>query len=192
MKQLTKKKELIISLSCGLALICFSYAGFFIGRLIGLLFVIIAFIVGAFSLYVFFGLIVNSIRFKTFLKSRLVNILFVGFSLFIVIFQPIEQIIEKMKSPVIFSGTCEHTVTFVWILLREDKTFDYNAGGFLERIIYNGTYKIKDDSLFLKFKKKVSNNISDTLIIDQYGLKETTLRKKHQHFFKGQISKIKK
>jgi len=190
MKQISTKKELIITLFSGVGFICLFYIGFVVASWIGMILILISLIFGLASGLVFLGLIVNSIRYKIYTKKRFINVCIVGLSLFIVIFQPIEMIIEKVKSPVIFGGSCEHTVTTVWIVLRQDKTFEYNAGAFLDREMYYGKYEVMDSLIVLRFDNNKNVNTNDTLIITGNGLEELNLKIKHHHIFKGKINKI--
>ena len=190
MKQISTKKELIITLVSGIGFICLFYIGFIVASWIGMILILISLIFGAASGFVFLGLIINSIRFKIYTKKRIVNICIVGLSLFVVIFQPVEMIIEKVKSPVIFGGSCEHTVTSVWIVLREDKTFEYNAGALLDREMYYGKYEVLDSLIVLRFDNNKIVNTNDTLIMTNNGLEELNLKMKHHHIFRGKIDKL--
>ncbi len=107
-------------------------------------------------------------------------------ALCIVIFRPIEYIIESLKSPIVVSGYCEHTVTSLSINLRKDKTFEYNAGGFLEKIEYFGTYDIKNDTLILNFDKPFPKDLKHTLIYNDNWITELGKAKQngHNHNFK--------
>ena len=111
--------------------------------------------------------------------------------LWITLSNPLEWLIEKMKSPVILYGYCEHTVTTVSIKLRENHTCEYNAGAFLQNEIYKGTYLIKNDSVILVFKGLNPNNIADTLIHNEKFLTEIGDTTRHRHQFKITTNKIK-
>jgi len=190
MKQISSKKELVLTLISGLGFILLFYTGFSVAGWIGVLLILISLIFGAASVFIFLGLIVNSIRFKIYTKRRIFNICIVGLSIFIVVFQPIETIIEKLKSPIVFAGSCKHTVTSVSIVLRQDKIFEYNDGAFLDRDLYYGKYQILDNLVVLGFDNYKIVNLKDTLIITNNGLEELNLNKKHYHIFKGKIDKL--
>jgi hypothetical protein len=190
MKQISSKKELVIALISGIGFIFLFYIGYVVASWIGMIIVLISLIFGAATAYVFFGLIINSIRFKVYTKKRIINISIAGLSLFLVIFQPVEMIIEKLKSPIVFGGSCEHTVTSVWIVLRQDNTFEYNAGAFLDRVMYYGKYEKLDSVIVLRFDNSKNVNTNDTLIITNDGLEELNLNMKHHHVFRGKIDKL--
>ena len=86
------------------------------------------------------------------------------FALCIVIFRPFEFISEALKSPIVVSGYCEHTVTTLSISLRKDKTFEYNAGAFLKKEMYYGNYYLKNDTLILNFDARKPEKLKDTLV----------------------------
>ena len=190
MKQISSKKELVIALISGIGFIFLFYIGYVVASWIGMIIVLISLIFGAATAYVFFGLIINSIRFKVYTKKRITNISIAGLSLFLVIFQPVEMIIEKLKSPIVFGGSCEHTVTSVWIVLRQDNTFEYNAGAFLDRVMYYGKYEKLDSVIVLRFDNSKNVNTNDTLIITNDGLEELNLNMKHHHVFRGKVDKL--
>ncbi len=108
----------------------------------------------------------------------------------ILFFQPVEYMIEKTKSPVVFSGYCEHTVTSVWFILREDKSFEYFPGTFLVKEMYYGKYQLKEDTLILKFDNKPNYNLRDTLVYKKSGFKEIGDTLSHRHFFKTTKNKL--
>ncbi len=122
------------------------------------------------------GLILKEIVKKNYLAS-LIGI----FALCIVIFRPIEYIVESLKSPIIVSGYCEHTMTSLSINLRKDKTFEYNAGAFLEKDEYFGSYYIKNDTIILNFEKPFPKDLKDTLIYKDNWLTEHGKRKQNEH-----------
>nr|WP_319401679.1 hypothetical protein [uncultured Carboxylicivirga sp.] len=110
----------------------------------------------------------------------------------IVVFRPVETIIEKIKSPVVLYGYCEHTVTGVSLKLREDNTFEYNAGAFLSREMHYGKYILKDDTLTLKFSNIKPTNIDSILLVTNYCLTEFGDTTKHNHQFNIKINNLRK
>ncbi len=112
-------------------------------------------------------------------------------ALCVVIFQPFERIVESLRSPVVAFGYCEHTVTTLSINLRKDKTFEYNAGAFLEREMYSGNYIVKNDTLILNFDAPKPLKLKDTLVFkkdsiykDDWLFEVGKPQKNHLHNFK--------
>ena len=103
-------------------------------------------------------------------------------ALSLVIFRPIEFVIESLKSDVVVFAFCEHTVTSVSVTLRKDKTFEYNAGAFLEQEIYFGTYKIVSDTVILSFDLQKPEYLGDTLVYKNNFLKEVGNAKHNDNF----------
>jgi len=134
-------------------------------------------------LVIIIGLILIVFTIRDFIKKNFHYSLIGIFALFIVIFRPIEIALEYFKSPIIISGYCEHTVSRVALNLRADKSFDYNAGGFLKREIYFGIYSVKNDTLILEFEKPNSKNTNDTLVYKNGWLSEIK-KTEHKHNFK--------
>jgi hypothetical protein len=88
-------------------------------------------------------------------------------------FDPIDGMIEKAKSPIIMHGYCEHTVSTVSITLRQDLTFEHNPGAFLTKEKGFGTYRIKEDSVFLFFHEDSDGiAVNDTLTFDNENIYE--------------------
>ncbi|RZJ67751.1 MAG: hypothetical protein EOO50_04025 [Flavobacterium sp.] len=118
------------------------------------------------------------------------------FVIIFAVFEPIEYVVEKMKSPPVFAGYCEHTVTAVWILMRADKTFEYGPGSFLTNDTRFGTYSRANDTIFLHFKDSVPKHAKTELIFkkaydgSRY-LGEVGDTTKHLHGFKITLDKLK-
>lgn len=148
-----------------------------------------------FLLLGFFFFCLNRLLFRKemrFLYPMLVSVL----ALYIAIFEPVEYVIEKMKSDPVFAGHCEHTVTNVRILMRADSTFEYDAGAFLKREIYYGRYEKRNDTIFLRFKDSVPENTNTTLKFrksydDIEYLGEIGDTTKHRHGFKPTLNNLK-
>jgi len=103
-------------------------------------------------------------------------------ALSIVIFRPIEFMIESLKSPKVASAYCEHTVSAVSIILRMDHSFEYNAGTFLSHENYTGTYSIKGDTVILHFENKYPTPVIESLVYKEHLLKEIG-NPQHNHEF---------
>ncbi|MGK0308843.1 MAG: hypothetical protein ACI8RP_001810 [Urechidicola sp.] len=121
--------------------------------------------------FILLGFMVAGVYF--FVKSRKKNLAFaLGVSLasiLIVYFDPIHTISEKLKSPVVLSGYCEHTVTQVSLVLRKDMSFEYNPGAFLKKEMYYGRYLITGDTIILDFDSEPLKEIKNKLVIhDSY------------------------
>jgi hypothetical protein len=130
-------------------------------------------------------------------KKTLQPIIFGVIAMLITGFEPIGLIIEKLKSPIVLIGECEHTVTSVFITLRQNGTFEYNAGAFLETEEYNGQYKISGDSLLLDYDDNQINDLPTKMTFEKMGTKikglicsgDTT---EHRHYFLLRVNEIMK
>ena len=172
-----------------MVLVALKYLGLWVEGFIGMFIVLFAGLTGMILL----GLLV--VRIVTIFKTRNKN-LFIPFiigiiSILIVIFEPFENLKEKFKSPVVLSGYCEHTVTTVGLSLRQDKSFEYNAGAFLSKEIYSGNYNLSIDTLTLNFNNKQPKNINNKLVFINNGLQEIGDTTTHRHFFKITFNKLK-
>ncbi|NUY82067.1 hypothetical protein HUK80_14275 [Flavobacterium sp. MAH-1] len=87
----------------------------------------------------------------------------------IVIFSPIERILEAMKAERILEGKCEHTVSTAWIVLRKDGTFEYSPAMFLEPKEYEGTFVHKGDSILLSFRNSVPQTSAKMVFRSELG-----------------------
>jgi len=94
------------------------------------------------------------------------------------------SLIEKYKSPVVFYGCCEHTMTSVAIILRKDKSFEYNLGSFMKNDILYGKYEICNDTILLFFKDKQNCKIGSKMVSSKNGLIEIGDSLNHRHNFK--------
>ena len=109
-------------------------------------------------------------------------------AILISIFEPIELITERLKSRIVLFGECEHTMTNVFIALREDGTFEYNAGAFLENEEYQGEYRITGDSLLLNYEGNQIKDLPTKMIFEKNGAKTKGLicsgdTTEHRHYF---------
>lgn len=127
-----------------------------------------------------FGLVT---LFKTKKKELYFPLTIALIAIMIVVFRPIEFIIEELKSPVVLHGYCEHTVTEVSIRLRQDGTFEYNAGTFLSNKVYNGKYSLISDTIKLEFNN-APDYINDRLLLTDFSLIEIGDTASHRHDFK--------
>jgi len=112
-------------------------------------------------------------------------------SYFVVVYQPIERITEKLKSPVSLYGYCDHAVTAASLKLRENGSFEYNAGAFLSREIYYGSYKVNADTVILNFEDPVPNNVNNMLLFSDEALIEIGDSTMHKHRFLTSVNNVK-
>jgi hypothetical protein len=117
-------------------------------------------------------------------KGLIVPLIIAVFAILIVVFRPLETLLEKLKSPVVLYGYCEHTVTALSIKLRQDRTFEYNAGAFLSREIYYGEYSLTGDTLKLNFNDNTPDNSKDKLLLKDSSVIEIGDTTKHRHHFR--------
>lgn len=180
----TSKTILILSF----VLVGLKYLGLWLEGFTGMFLVLAAGLTGLILL----GLLVC--RLSTIFKKRNIK-LFIPFgigsiAILIVVFAPFEKLVEKLKSPIVLSGYCEHTVTTVGLSLRQDKSFDYNAGAFMSEEIYYGNYQITKDTLFLNFGDKNQGKMKNKLIFTDKGLLEIGDTTTHRHLFKITTNKL--
>ncbi len=186
-KKIRQTSTTILILS--FVLVGLKYFGLWLEGFTGMFLVLAAGLTGLILL----GLLV--IRLVTIFKNRNKK-LFIPFvigsiAILIVVFAPFEKLVEKLKSPIVLSGYCEHTVTTVGLSLRQDKSFEYNAGAFLSKEIYYGNYNLSRDTLTLDFKNKNPENIHNRLVFINNGLQEIGDTSTHRHFFKITLNELK-
>ncbi|MEK8181252.1 hypothetical protein WMW71_12970 [Flavobacterium buctense] len=171
-------RKLNLTIILSLAFVFFFYFTLWIG---GFSAVFLMFFTGIIGLFLIF-LILKEV----FVKKNYLAFGIGIFALCIVIFRPIEYIIESLKSPIVACGYCEHTMTSLSINLRKNKTFEYNAGAFLEKEMYSGNYTVKNDTLVLNFNEPFPKRLKDTLIYQDNWLNELgkEKEKEHNHNFK--------
>ena len=173
-----------------LAFVGLKYLGLWVEGFIGMYILLVAGMTGLILL----GLLV--FRIVTIIKTRnrkLFIPFFIGIvAILMVIFEPIENLIEKLKSPIVLYSYCQHTVTSLSLRLRQDKSFEYNAGAFMSKELYYGSYLISGDSLTLNFGNKTPNHVKTKLIFIDNGLLEIGDTTAHRHFFKITFNEIRK
>lgn len=134
------------------------------------------------------------VRIITIIKTRnikfIIPFIFGTIAILIFVFSPFEKLKEKLKSPVVLSGYCEHTVTTVGLILRQDNSFEYNAGAFMSTEIYHGYYQINKDTIILNFGDKKPGNVQNKLIFTDKGLLEMSDTTTHRHLFKIKNNKL--
>jgi len=172
-----------------LLLVGLKYLGIWLEGFMGMFLVLSAGIAGLILLALLLVRVVT--LFKTRNKKLIISFATGIIAIFIVVFSPVEQLIDKLKSPVVLSGYCEHTVTAVSLILRLDKSFEYNAGAFLSKEMYYGDYGISGDTLTLNFINKHPENINNKLEFITNGLVEIGDTTSHRHFFKLTLNKLK-
>ena len=109
----------------------------------------------------------------------------------LILFVPIGKIVEELKSPIVFKGYCEHTVTSTSLVLREDNSFEFNTGAFLSRNIIKGTYDIKNDTITLAFEDD-QPKLSSRLLLQEEGIAELDKdSNKLKEYFVAKTNKLK-
>jgi len=187
-KKILTIKTTIILLS--IFLIGLTYLAYWIEGWVGVYLLLAAGISGLVLIGFFISGLFKFFRVKE--KGLLVSLTLAIFAFVTVLFRPVETIIEKFKSPVVLYGYCEHTVTGLSIKLRQDSSFEYNAGAFLSREMYYGQYAWTGDTLTLKFNDNVPENINDKLLLANNSLTEISSTTKHKHQFKISYNNTKK
>jgi len=185
-KKIRQTTTTILILS--LVLIGLKYFGLWLEGFAGMFLVLFAALTGLILL----GLL--GVRIVTIFKTRNIKFFFpfvIGtIAILVFVFSPFEKFKEKLKSPVVLSGYCEHTVTTVGLSLRQDKSFEYNAGAFMSKEIYYGNYQINNDTLILNFGDKSPDNVKKKLIFADKGLLEIGDTSTHRHIFKIKYNKL--
>lgn len=183
------KRTTITILILSLLLVGLKYVGFWIEGFTRIFLLLTALIVGL-ILFIKLAVVIVPI-FKTKNKGLIISFCIGLAAMLIVVFEPIETIMRKQKSPVVLSAYCEHTVTSVSLSLREDKSFEYNAGAFMTTEMYYGGYEINKDTIILNFQNKIPENITSKLVFKNNGLLELGDSTRHRHFFKITSNKLK-
>jgi hypothetical protein len=80
-------------------------------------------------------------------------------------FSPFRLDSENFESNVLKTAYHEGTQNFSYFILREDKTFEARSSSFVSSSWFYGDWKIKCDTLFLKFETRKPYNLNDTMII---------------------------
>lgn len=155
------------------------YFGFWIEGFSGAFILLNTAVMGV-SLFIMLLILIIQTKRKTFLISFFIGLI----AIITVVFAPVEHVIEKLKSPIVLFGYCEHTVTVVSLTLRQDRSFEYNGGAFMKREMYYGNYQINDDTLVLSFAEKHPETIKEKLVFSEKGLLEIGDTIKHRHLFR--------
>lgn len=188
-----RKNEVKYAVGLGLCVILLKYAALWIGGWAGMFLFLIYYAVGLITLLFSMIIVIKAVSERSLSKNRLFSFTIPFLALGVVVFQPIEWGIEKLKSPVVYAGSCKHTVTSVWLKLRADGSCEYNAGKFMEREMYYGIYHLKEDTIQIEFNSgKVPEDIKTQLVINQRGLREIGDSTDHYHFFRAKIDKLKR
>ena len=96
------------------------------------------------------------------------------------------RVVNAFKGPVVFSGTCEHTVTFVHLILHEDGSCEFEPGSFLDRNWQNGTWDQSKDTVRVRVEEaRKAGPVEMDLLITSEGLRELSGDKLHSHGFAG-------
>lgn len=178
-KKICTTKTAIIFLS--ILLVGLTYLAYWIEGWTGMFLILSVGLLGLVFFVFFIAGLVTLFRKKD--KGLLIPLSIAVIAIIIVVFRPVETIIEKFKSPVVLFGYCEHTVTGLSIKLRQDKTFEYNVGAFLTKKIYYGQYSWTRDTLILKFNNNAPDNITNKLLFTYNSLTEIGDTTNHRHQF---------
>lgn len=65
-------------------------------------------------------------------------------------FRADRAIVDLFRSRSVFEGACEHTVTFVHLIMREDGSCEYEPGSFLDRNWCDGRWKRVGDQFLVQ------------------------------------------
>ncbi len=125
---------------------------------------------------------------KELTRKNILSIVIGVVAILISIFEPIELVAEGLKSRIVLFGECEHSMTSVFIALREDGTFEYNAGAFLKKEEYIGEYRITGDSLILNYEGNQIKDLPTKMVFEKNGAKTNGLicsgdTTEHRHHF---------
>ncbi|MDO1451809.1 hypothetical protein Q0590_36380 [Rhodocytophaga aerolata] len=187
------EKEVKYAVGIGLCLILFKYTALWIGGWTGMVIYLFYYAIGFITILFASILAIKAISKKTLNRARVFSVSISLLALAVVVFQPIEWSIEKLKSPVVYAGSCKHTVSRVWLKLRADGSCEYNAGKFMESEMYTGIYHLKEDTIQINFhSSKVPKDIRTQFVINQLGIREIGDSIGHYHMFITKIDKLKR
>lgn len=100
-------------------------------------------------------------------------------------------IVNVLLSPVVFRGTCEHTVTFVHLVLREDGSCEFEPGSFLDRNWQVGTWTRSGDTVHVDIEQARNAGPTDMdLLVTGEGLWGFAADSVHAHGFAGMTNRI--
>jgi hypothetical protein len=139
---------------------------------------------GAASLFLFASLLFRSIQQSLWDGRRLMSLGLLLVALLTLYFDPVALVVEKMKADRVFSGTCEHTVTFVQLVLRDDGSSEYEPGSFLDRNWTTGHWSRSGDTIAVWTSSEMTR--PRLLLIQSNGLNELDADPfGHHHGFAG-------
>jgi len=105
-------------------------------------------------------------------KKLILAMLFPIASIFIVSSHIIEKTFQKTDQHIYLTQYCNQTIHPLSLKLKEDKTFEYTTGLYLEKVIYHGVYDLSCDSLELTFNEIVPEELVYELLEKQKKLAE--------------------
>jgi hypothetical protein len=109
----------------------------------------------------------------------------------LIFFRVDAMIVSALKSRVIFAGTCEHTVTFVHLVLREDGSCEFEPGSFLDRNWQSGEWHRSGDTVHVGIEEaRNTDPMKMELLITGEGLRELSKDTLHAHGFAGTTDRI--
>jgi hypothetical protein len=86
-------------------------------------------------------------------------------------YNPLKINLNIIYSKLIFQACYEGTQNQATFKLRENNDFDIHwTGAFFADNFYTGTYRKKNDTLFMDFNTEIPNFLDDTLIIEKFYL----------------------
>ncbi len=105
-------------------------------------------------------------------------------------------VVDEFRGKPVFNGTCEHTVTFVHLVLRDDGSCEYEPGSFLDRNWQKGTWTRSGELVHVQLLERGSaNSFQMKLRIQEDGLHETKSpsadESMHLHGFRGLTGELK-
>ena len=102
-----------------------------------------------------------------------------------------ERLVNLFRSPIVFSGTCEHTVTFVHLVLREDGSCAYEPGSFLDQNWQSGSWSRTGDTINISIdQSETDGSLNMRMLIATAGLTQLTSDSTHAHGFSGATDRI--
>jgi len=90
----------------------------------------------------------------------------------------IERTFKKDDQHIYLSKYCNQTIHPLSLKLKEDKTFEYTTGLYLEKTIYHGVYVLSCDSLELTFNEVIPEELIYELLEKQKKLEEISYKVK--------------
>jgi len=184
-----RRKDLIWAVSLSIACIGFLFLISSFGGWVGSFSFLLSLVGGVCCFILFAFLVFRSIRFSIWDGRRLISLGLLVITILAICFNPVAWITEKMKADRVFSGSCEHTVTIVQMILRKDGSSEYEPGSFMDRNWTKGHWSRSGDTIAvwtssLGAKPRllmIENNGLSELVEDSLG---------HRHGFAGSTVRL--